>query len=213
MVYLTDEVRQRPNLTIGAETEVDRCAIEHGVATGVLTADGYRYAAGEVILSAGTISSADIQLRSGIGSAAQLRRHDIEAVADLPVGLRFQDHPFYFNAHAIRPELRDMRAAEAALRRTASSEALADELDLHVSATHYNIDPATSPTGGAIVLAIAVTRPDSIGTVALRSRDPKDAPTINYNFLAEPRDQAPVGGREAEPANRSRPTDGLCARR
>jgi choline dehydrogenase len=70
-----------------------------------------------------------------------------------------------------------------------SSEASADELDLHVSATHYDVDPAASPTGGAIVLAIAVTRPDSIGTVSLRSRDPKDAPAISYNFLAEPRDQ------------------------
>lgn len=189
MVYLTDEVRQRPNLTIGAETQVDRVVIEHGAATGVLTVDGRRYVAGEVILSAGTFGSAAILLRSGIGPAAQLRRHDIEVVADLPVGQRFQDHPFYFNVHAIRPELGGMRPAAGALLWTASSEALAGELDLQVSATHYNVDPAATPTGAAIVLAIAVTRPDSIGTVALRSRDPKDAPAISYNFLAEPRDQ------------------------
>jgi choline dehydrogenase len=189
MVYLTDEVRQRPNLTIAAETEVDRVVIEHGVATAVLTADGHRYVAGEVILSAGTFGSPAILLRSGIGPAAQLRQHDIEVVADLLVGLRFQDHPFSFTVYALRPELRDMRPAGAALLWTASSEASADELDLQVSAIHYNLDPAASPTGGAIVLAIAVTRPDSIGTVALRSRDPKDAPAINYNFLAEPRDQ------------------------
>ena len=115
MVYLTDEVRQRPNLTIGAETEVDRVLIGHGAATGVLTADGHRYVAGEVILSAGAFGSAAILLRSGIGPAAQLRRHDIEVVADLPVGLRFQDHPLYLNVHALRPELRDMRPAGGAL--------------------------------------------------------------------------------------------------
>ena len=189
MVYLTDEVRQRRNLTIRAETEVDRVIVEHGVATGVLTADGYRYVAGEVILSAGTYGTAAILLRSGIGPAAQLRQHDIEVVADLPVGLHFQDHPRYLNVHAIRPERGDMRPAGAALLWTASSEASPDELDLQVSASHYNVDPAASPTGAAIVVAIAVTRPDSIGTVALRSPDPKDPPAINYNFLAEPRDR------------------------
>jgi choline dehydrogenase len=85
MVYLTDEVRHRPNLTIAAETEVDRVAIGHGAATGVLTAGGHRYVAGEVILSAGTFGSAAILLRSGIGPAAQLRRPDIEVVAGLPL--------------------------------------------------------------------------------------------------------------------------------
>jgi len=59
---------------------------------------------------------------------------------------------------------------------------------LHISATHF-VGPFISPTGGAIVLAIAVTWPDSIGTVGLRSPDPKDGLAINYNFLAEPRDR------------------------
>jgi len=192
MVYLTDEVRRRANLTIRADSEVDRLIIEGGparnTATGVRTVDGYTYHAGEVILSAGTFGSAGILLRSGIGPAAQLRRHDIQVVADLPVGLRFQEQPFYFNVHALRPEARGMSPAAGALLWTASSEAGPDELDLQISATHF-VDPSISPTGGAIVLAVAVTRPDSIGTVALRSRDPKDGLAINYNFLAEPRDQ------------------------
>jgi choline dehydrogenase len=140
-------------------------------------------------LSAGTYGSAAILLRSGIGPASHLRQHGIEVVADLPVGLHFQDHPRYLHIHPIRPELGDMRPAGAALLWTASSEASPDELDLQVSASHYNLDPAASPTGAAMVVAIAVTRPDSIGTVALRSPDPKDPPAINYNFLAEPRDQ------------------------
>jgi hypothetical protein len=71
--------------------------------------------------------------------------------------------------------------------RTASSEAVGDELDLHVSATHL-VDPSVSPTGGAIVLATAVVQPDSYGTLRLRSRDPTDAPLIDCNFLAEPQD-------------------------
>ncbi|GAA1279480.1 hypothetical protein GCM10009609_48700 [Pseudonocardia aurantiaca] len=42
---------------------------------------------------------------------------------------------------------------------TRSGEAVGDELDLHISATHL-ADPSISPTGGAIVLATAVTQPD-----------------------------------------------------
>jgi choline dehydrogenase len=188
MAYLTDEVRTRPNLTIRGDSEVDQLLIEHGTARGVLTVDGYRYRAGEVILSAGAFGSAAILLRSGIGPAAQLRGHGIEVVADLPVGLRLQDQPFYYNVHAVHPDAGAMTPAAGALLWTASSEAGPGELDLHISATHF-ADPAISPTGAAIVLAVAVTLPDSLGTVALRSRDPKDGLAINYNFLAEPRDQ------------------------
>ena len=188
MVYLTDQVRRRPNLTIRGDSEVDRLILEGGAATGVRTVDGYRYRAGEVILSAGAFGSAAILLRSGIGPAEQLRKHDIEIVADLPVGVRFQDQPFYFNIHAVRPGVRDMSPAAGALLWTSSREARPDELDLHISATHF-VDPAISPTGGAIVLAVAVTRPDSVGTVELRSADPKDPVAINYNFLAAPRDR------------------------
>jgi choline dehydrogenase len=80
-----------------------------------------------------------------------------------------------------------MTPAGGALVWTASSEAGEDELDIHISATHL-IDPAFSPTGGAIVLAVSIVRPDSIGTVRLSSRNPRVAPVIDYNFLTEPRD-------------------------
>jgi hypothetical protein len=41
----------------------------------------------------------------------------------------------------------------------------------------------------AIVLGVAVTRPDSIGTLTLASPDPSQAPRIDLNFLAEARDR------------------------
>ena len=190
MVYLTEEVRRRPNLTIRAGSEVDRLTVEpgRGAVTGVRTVDGYHYPAGEVILSAGAFGSAGILLRSGIGPATELGRHGIEVLVDLPVGQRLRDQPFYYNIHALRPEARSMTPAAGALLWTASDEARPDELDLHVSATHY-IAPSASPTGGAIVLAVSVTRPDSVGTVTLRSARAKDGLDIRYNFLAEPRDQ------------------------
>src|SRR4029079_8125321 len=45
-----------------------------------------------------------------------------------------------------------------------------------------------SPTGGAIALSVAVVKPDSRGTLTLRSRDPREQPEIDCNFLAEDRD-------------------------
>ncbi|MFD3590415.1 GMC family oxidoreductase [Streptomyces sp. NPDC058683] len=189
IAYLTDDVRRRPNLTILGGVEVDKLQFTGKTATGVQTVGGTVYQGGEIILSAGTYGSAAILMRSGIGVAGDLARHGIEVVSDLPVGQRFQDHPFYYNAYALKPEVRDMTPAGGAIVWTGSSQAHADELDLHISATHL-IDPSYSPTGGAIVLAIAVVRPESIGSVKLRSADPRDAPVIDYNFLATPRDRS-----------------------
>jgi choline dehydrogenase len=45
-----------------------------------------------------------------------------------------------------------------------------------------------SPTGGAIVPSVAVVKPDSRGSLKLRSRDPRAQPEIDCNFLAEERD-------------------------
>jgi choline dehydrogenase len=188
IAYLTEEVRRRPNLTIRGRVEVDRLLISGGRATGAICVDGTSYHAEEVILSAGTFGSAAILMRSGLGPADKLRRLDIDVVADLPVGQRLQDHPFSFNIYALRPAFRAMSPAAGALLWTASSDAHTGELDVHISATHI-FDPAQSPTGGAIVLATAIVQPDSVGMVRLRSRDPKVAPFIDYNFLAETRDR------------------------
>ncbi|MEU9336661.1 GMC family oxidoreductase N-terminal domain-containing protein [Streptomyces sp. NPDC048290] len=188
LAYLTDAVRARPHLVIAGDTEVDQVLFDSTTATGVVTVDGTVHRAAEVVLSAGSYGSAAILLRSGVGPAADLRELDIPVVADLPVGRRFQDQPFYYNVYALTEQARSMTPVSGALLWTGSSEARDGELDIHVSATHL-FDPADSPTGGAIVLAVSVVRPDSVGTFRLRSRDPKDAPLIDYRFLAEGRDE------------------------
>src|SRR6202020_2754609 len=71
----------------------------------------------------------------------------------------------------------------------ASSQAVPEELDLLVSAAHLN-DPGVSPAGGAIVLAVSVVRPESRGRLRVRSADPRDAPAIDLNLLATPRDRS-----------------------
>ena len=63
-----DEARPRPNLTIAAETLVDRVEIDGGRAVGILTDRG-RFEADTVIVAAGAYGSPAVLLRSGIGPA------------------------------------------------------------------------------------------------------------------------------------------------
>jgi len=187
LVYLTEEVRNRPNLKISGNVLVDRVLFDRGRAVGVVTASGAEIPAGEVILCGGSYGSPAILLRSGVGPAADLANLGIEIVADLPVGQRLHDQPFYYNAYALKPDALDMRPAVGALLWRQSSEARGDELDLHIAVTHL-LPPEYSPTGGAIVLSSAVVKPDSRGTLTLRSRDPREQPEIDCNYLAEDRD-------------------------
>src|SRR3954454_20285150 len=187
LVYLTEEVRNRPNLTISGGVLVDRILFDQGRAIGVVTASGTEIHASEVIISAGSYASPAILLRSGIGPAAHLADLGIVVVADLPVGEHLQDQPFYYNAYALKTDALVMRPAVGAFLWTRSSEARDDELDLHIAVTHL-MPPEYSPTGGAIALSVAVVKPDSRGTVTLRSRDPREQPEIDCNFLTEERD-------------------------
>jgi choline dehydrogenase len=187
LVYLTQEVRNRPNLRISGDVLVDRVLFEGRRAIGVVTARGAEIRADEVILSGGSYGSPAILLRSGVGPAPDLAQLGIEVVADLPVGQRLQDQPFYYNAYALKTDALDMRPAVGALLWRQSSEARGDELDTHIAVTH--LMPAEySPTGGAIALSVAVVKPDSRGTLTLRSRDPREQPEIDCNYLAEERD-------------------------
>ena len=188
LTYLSDDVRSRSNLTILGGVEIDRVIFDGATAVGVVTTEGQNYSGSEIILSAGTYGSPAILLRSGVGPAADLDALGIEVISDLPVGRRLQDHPFYYNAYALKSGATAMSPAAGALAWTKSSEAGEGELDLHISATHL-IDPAYSPTGGAIVLAIAVVLPESVGTLKLQSTDPAAPPLIDLNLLGTPRDR------------------------
>jgi choline dehydrogenase len=187
LVYLTEEVRNRPNLKISGDVLVDRVLFDQRRAVGVGTASGAQIPAGEVILSSGSYGTPAILLRSGIGPAADLADLGIALIADLPVGQHLQDQPFYYNAYALKTEALDMRPAVGALLWIQSSEANGDELDIHIAVTHL-FPPQYSPTGGAISLSVAVVKPDSRGTLSLRSRAPRDQPEIDCNYLAQARD-------------------------
>jgi choline dehydrogenase len=187
MAYLTAAVRARPNLTISGDAEVDSVVFEDKRAVGVKVVDGEVVSAREVILAAGTFDSPAILMRSGIGPSQHLSELGIVTIADLPVGDRLQDQPFFYNVYALKREANAMKPASGAIVWTRSQNAEPGDLDLHISATHL-IDPKASPTGGAIVLACAVTLPKSIGRLRLSGRDPHAAPHIHYNFFDDQSD-------------------------
>jgi choline dehydrogenase len=187
IAYLTDRVRARPNLTIRAGAEVDSVVFDGNRATGVKFVTGEVLAAGEVILSAGAFGSPAILMRSGLGPKQHLSEMGISTLVDLPVGERLKDHPFFYNVYALKREAKAMNPGAGSLIWLPSQSAAKGELDLHVTGTHY-IDPKVSPTGGAIVLACAVTLPNSVGRLRLASRDPRAAPHIQYNFFDDPSD-------------------------
>jgi choline dehydrogenase len=102
--YLTPDVLARPNLTVVTNAQVTKIVFnkngEDTVATGVefientvLPSKTFKvYCRKEVVLSAGAVHSPYILLLSGVGPAAQLKKHDIPIVKDLPVGKNLRDH-------------------------------------------------------------------------------------------------------------------------
>ncbi|WP_114941432.1 GMC family oxidoreductase [Mucilaginibacter endophyticus] len=184
MTYLNAEVRKRANLTIIGEQTADRALIEKNRVYGIITADGTEYLGKEVILSAGAYGSPAILMRSGIGPKNDLEALGIKVVKNAPVGQKLYEHPFYYNIYELKKEANAMSPAAGAILWTRSSNAPDDELDIHVSATHL-FDPSLTETGGAIVLACAVTTPKSKGFVKLQSSDPLVAPVIEFNMFKE----------------------------
>ncbi|OFA31015.1 GMC family oxidoreductase [Glaciecola punicea] len=95
--YLSDSVKDRPNLTIFTQSDVSSIVIENGAATGVNVLIKNKLsilsANKEVLLCAGAINSPQLLLQSGIGPKEELERVGIKLVLDLPgVGKNLQDH-------------------------------------------------------------------------------------------------------------------------
>jgi predicted dehydrogenase (TIGR03970 family) len=128
MAYLAPR-RGRPGLAVRGGVRGRRVLVERGRAVGVDTDAGV-VRAGEVVLSAGAVGSAQLLLLSGIGPADELRALGLDVVADLPgVGRDFTDHPDVYLTWAPSRRLpmpRDLLPLHSMLNTAAEGSAQAD---------------------------------------------------------------------------------------
>jgi choline dehydrogenase len=204
--------RRRGNLTVVTGAHATRVVFEGRRAVGVAYARGGREevagAAREVVVSGGTINSPQLLLLSGVGPAAQLRRHGIAVVRDLPgVGRNLHDHLTVPTLATVRRPL-SLLSAESkrnllrflALRRgmltsnviegaaftRTRPELPAPDLELMFGPGMYLDEGLTPATEHGVTIAPVVLQPRSRGSVSLRSADPFDAPVIQPNALSDP---------------------------
>jgi choline dehydrogenase len=133
---------------------------------------------------------------SGIGDRAALARFDIPTVSHLPgVGQNFQDHPIIGAGLWQAPEPFPIRNNAAEANLFVKSRPELDTPDLHI--WHIEVPYLSDVTGRHAVenawsISPGLVRPESRGSLELKSADPRDAPLINANMLADPRDLAAV---------------------
>ncbi|MDI5971096.1 GMC family oxidoreductase N-terminal domain-containing protein [Streptomyces sp. SL13] len=185
---------ERPNLTVVTEALVQRLVMDGTRCTGVRyeTAAGTQlaHADREVVLSAGTIGSAQLLLLSGIGPADHLRELGIEVLADLPgVGENLQDHVqvplVYRSSQPVHPGENNHGEMLALLRSTPQ----ATEPDMMVYPVDMPYAPGADdlPGQGYTVMSV-LARPHSRGTLRLASTDPGHPPLLDPNYLGDDRD-------------------------
>jgi len=191
LTYLTDEVWRRDNLTIRGETLVNTVRFEQRRATGVRLVGGEEIDADTVILAAGTLGSAAMLLRSGIGPTADLAGLGVPVVADLPVGRHYMEQPANLVLHATTPgKIGATEPVASVLLAARSGGRLDGPPDLHVVPTHIAGVAGASEKGTAISINVAVSRPedDSRGRLTLASRDPRMPLKIEFGLLRNPKD-------------------------
>ena len=183
-----DPARGRANLTLLAETLVDRVLLDNGRAVGAL-AGGRELRADTVVVSASAYGSPGILLRSGIGPGDELARHGIETVLELPVGEGLVDH--VGTGAAWEP-------TERLLAETAAHEAVHGLYmgQVTVVARSASCPPGLSDLflfpavdlGPEISAAAFAMKPASRGSVRLNGREAETPLAIDHGFLREERD-------------------------
>ncbi|HYY17701.1 MAG TPA: GMC family oxidoreductase N-terminal domain-containing protein [Streptosporangiaceae bacterium] len=193
--YLTPAL-SRPNLDVVTSALVHRVRLHGHRCTGVdYSAGTSLYVArctGEVILTAGTVGSAQLLLTSGIGPEPGLRAAGIDVTADLPgVGANLFDHPMSGVVYrAARPVPAGQNNHGEALGLIRSDPEVGMP-DIQIMFVDVPLRAETLPgpaIGEGYTLATSLMLPRSRGTVRLASAEPGTPPLIDPNYYADPRD-------------------------
>ncbi|MEE8627807.1 choline dehydrogenase [Methylobacterium ajmalii] len=213
-----DQARARPNLTIVTGALTDRVLFEGRRASGVAYLQGGRAAAArarrEVLVCSGAIASPQLLQRSGVGPADLLRGLDVPVVLDLPgVGENLQDHlEIYVQyectkpvslAPALRPWNQPAIGAQwlflgtgiGASNQFEAGGFIRSSPDFAWPNLQYHFLPlAISYNGSNPIKAhgfqahVGSMRSPSRGRIRLTSRDPREHPSILFNYMATEQD-------------------------
>ncbi|WP_343501539.1 choline dehydrogenase [Alloyangia pacifica] len=170
----------------------------------------------EVILAASSINSPKLLMHSGIGPAEHLREHGIEVVADRPgVGQNLQDHlELYIQQAATQPvslfkywnlfgkayvgaQWLFTRKGPGASNQFESCAFVRSkpgveypDIQYHFLPIAVRYDGKAAAEGHGFQAHVGPMRSKSRGAVTLKSADPKDAPSIFFNYMSHEDDWA-----------------------
>jgi choline dehydrogenase-like flavoprotein len=204
---LDDEDTDDSSLEVVRAT-ADRLIWDQDRAVGVRIVDGNSpinlRASRGVVLSAGTIATPMILMRSGIGPRADLLRHGIDVrVEASTVGRDLQDHlimPVVFqtrskNIFRANPTVRDVVRWQTLGNGPVGSNIAEcgglfsnDTIQIHVTPTNYLTFP--KPTVSSVMtLGVNLTQPVSRGSIGIRSSNADEPPLIDAGYLVDDSDR------------------------
>lgn len=205
----------RPNLEVLSDCTVDKLLVEDGAAVGVRVRRGgetFEISAPHVVLSAGTMMSPTILMRSGIGPAAHLSSLGIAVIADLPgVGRNLQEHNGsglrrYVDAETYNSAIRPLSLARHFANYLFNRRGPLTSISVHAMAWAKSrpgvpspdliysflpisfgegVYPGTPHRRHGATFALNVAKPSSRGEIRLRDADPNSRPVIDHRLLSE----------------------------
>jgi choline dehydrogenase len=189
--HYLDPALGRENLSLRPGVLIDRIRFRGDRASGVevVAADGPEtIAADAVIMALGTYATPAALLRSGVGPAPELARHDIPVVAELAgVGRGMQDHPkvsYRFDLGLPAPAWPNPWY-QCLL--TGAHEVAGERRVYQVMPYSGQVEGGQRFTDLNVQVSDARSRR---GAVRLQSRDPSDQPAIEMGWFLEPSDRA-----------------------
>jgi choline dehydrogenase len=188
VVAYLNQARRRPNLTIIDEATVQALHLAGKKAEGVrYERNGQTHTAlgGQILLTAGVYGSPQILMLSGIGPAAELKKHRIPVVHEVRgVGENYQDHPVVFMTFEGPKESKEdwvVPRFRLLIRKNPISEA---------ANFHIVMRPSTEVSGLKRMMPVSahLLEQRNRGRVFLQSDDPHEQLGIDSCMLEHPED-------------------------
>jgi len=192
VAYLHPLAALPKHLEVWTGTAATKILIEDGRAVGVETSRGIVRARREVILTAGSLQTPQLMMISGLGPAAELMRHGIGVIRDLPgVGNHLLDHvaaPIVWQIdRPVGPW--QITHLQTTMLISIDRDAPAPDVLFHFGLRireKYDAEPFFADVENGVRASPNVARARSTGRLTLVSADPMAAPVIDLNYFSDP---------------------------